>query len=43
MKLCLKKKFWERISKFSNVDVIKMQDSNVGSVIQFLVLTFLWR
>jgi hypothetical protein len=41
MKICLKKTFWERISKFSNVDVIKLQDSDVGYVIQFLVLTFL--
>jgi len=40
MKLCLKKRVWERILKFSNVGVIKVQDSDVGCVVQFLILTF---
>jgi hypothetical protein len=38
MKLCAKRKYVERISNITNVDVIKMQNSGVGYVIQFLVL-----
>ena len=41
--LCLKRKFWERISKVSNVDGMRMQDSDLGCVIKLLVLAFSWR